>query len=135
MGLRSLLRTPREAASGADFVISSLMDDEVVLAIANGTNGLLAGLRPAAIHIGTSTISPALSAKLEWLHLKSKTNYVAGPVLGCPSAAEAGRLMTFLAGVPECIERKPVGELPSSPVANAWSTVLMLANEGLKTSP
>jgi 3-hydroxyisobutyrate dehydrogenase-like beta-hydroxyacid dehydrogenase len=86
-----LAKTPREAVSGADIVISSLMDDEAVLSITKGKNGVLAGLRPAAIHVGASTVSPSASNKLERLHQTNQTHYIAGPVLGRPSAAEAGR--------------------------------------------
>ena len=101
----TLAKSPAEAASGADVVISSLMDDEAVLSITTGRRGILSSLRPSAIHVGVSTVSPKLSDKLERLHRKSKTHYIAGPVLGRPDAAEAGQLMTFVAGDAAAIER------------------------------
>lgn len=105
----ALARSPAEAVSRADIVISSLMDDEAVLSITTGKQGILAGLRPSAIHVGASTVSPAASDKLEALHRKQRSHYIAGPVLGRPSAAEAGQLMTFVAGDPVLIERvRPV---------------------------
>src|SRR5882672_10000473 len=48
----TLAKSPGEAASGADIVISSLMDDEAVFTITKGKNGILTGLRPSAIHVG-----------------------------------------------------------------------------------
>ncbi len=101
----TLAKSPAEAVARADIVVSSLMDDEAVLSTVTGKQGILASLRPSAIHIGASTVSPNLSDKLERLHRKKNTHYIAGPVLGRPDAAEAGRLTTFLAGDPACIER------------------------------
>ncbi len=101
----ALARSPAEAVSGADIVITSLMNDEAVLSIVTGRTGMLSRMRPAAIHIGASTISPGLSDKLERLHRKKNTHYIAGPVLGRPDAAEAGKLTTFLAGDPASVER------------------------------
>src|SRR5580693_3769179 len=60
--------TPREAVAGADIVVTNLMDDASVLGAAVGENGIFAGMRAGAIHIGTTTISPSLSTKLAELH-------------------------------------------------------------------
>jgi|HubBroStandDraft_6_1064221.scaffolds.fasta_scaffold43747_2 3-hydroxyisobutyrate dehydrogenase-like beta-hydroxyacid dehydrogenase len=101
--------TPREAAASADIVVTNLMDDASVLGSATGDNGILAGMRPNAIHIGTTTISPSLSTRLAELHAAHGSHYVAGPVAGRPDAAAAGKLFTFVAGKPEWLERcRPV---------------------------
>ncbi|MGA7795823.1 MAG: NAD(P)-dependent oxidoreductase [Candidatus Acidiferrales bacterium] len=102
-------RTPREAAAAADIVVTNLMDDASVLGAVSGDNGILAGMRPDAIHIGTTTISPSLSTRLWELHASQGSHYVAGPVAGRPDAAAAGKLFTFVAGKPEWLERcRPV---------------------------
>jgi 3-hydroxyisobutyrate dehydrogenase-like beta-hydroxyacid dehydrogenase len=101
--------TPREAAAAADIVVSNLMDDASVLCAMTGDNGILAGMRPNAIHIGTTTISPSLSTRLGELHAAQGSHYIAGPVAGRPDAAAAGKLFTFVAGKPEWLERcRPV---------------------------
>ena len=101
--------TPREAAAAADIVVTNLMDDASVLGAVSGDNGILAGMRPDAIHIGTTTISPSLSTRLGALHAAQGSHYVAGPVAGRPEAAAAGKLFTFAAGKPEWLERcRPV---------------------------
>ena len=101
--------TPREAAAAADIVVTSLMDDASVLGAATGDTGILAGMRPGAIHIGTTTISPSLSTRLAELHAAQGSYYIAGPVAGRPDAAAAGKLFTFVAGKAECLERcRPV---------------------------
>jgi 3-hydroxyisobutyrate dehydrogenase-like beta-hydroxyacid dehydrogenase len=106
-----LARTPCEAAAGAEFVITNLMDDESVLGAVAGPVGILAGMRAGAVHIGTTTISPGLSTRLAGMHGAQGSHYVAAPVAGRPDAAAAGKLFTFLGGQPEAIERsRPVIE-------------------------
>lgn len=123
----TLAKSPAKAASGADFVISSLMDDEAVLSVTTGKTGILASLRPSAIHIGVSTISPKLSDKLERLHRKKNTHYIAGPVLGRPSAAEAGQLTTFVAGEPAAIDR-------ARPVIASYAPTIIVAGENARAA-
>ena len=98
-------RSPREASATAEVVITSLMDDQSVLDATTGPEGILAGLAPGGIHIGTSTVSPSCAARLAELHAQHGSHYVAAPVVGRPDAAAAGQLMTFAAGDPEAIER------------------------------
>ena len=126
-------RTPREAAAAADIVVTNLMDDASVLDTVTGENGIWAGIRPGAIHVGTTTISPNLSARLGEMHAAHGSHYIAGPVAGRPDAAAAGKLITFLAGKPEPLERArpvisayadrviPMGENPAA--ANSMKLV------------
>jgi 3-hydroxyisobutyrate dehydrogenase-like beta-hydroxyacid dehydrogenase len=104
-------RTPREAASEADIVVTSLMDDKSVFDVVSGEDGILAGMRGGAIHIGTSTISPGASTRCSGLHAAQGSHYLSAPVLGRPDAAAAGKLFTFVAGKSEIIDRsRPVLE-------------------------
>jgi 3-hydroxyisobutyrate dehydrogenase-like beta-hydroxyacid dehydrogenase len=92
------------AAQSADIVISSLADDASLRAVVSGPDGVLSGLRPGAIHIGTSTVSPGLSDELASLHAAAGGRYVAAPVVGRVPAAEAAQLVTFVAGDADAIE-------------------------------
>ena len=104
-------RTPREAAAAADIVVTSLMDDKSVFDVISGEDGILAGMRGGAIHIGTSTISPGASTRCSGLHAAQGSHYLSAPVLGRPDAAAAGKLFTFVAGKSEIIDRsRPVLE-------------------------
>lgn len=94
----------REAASGADVVITSLMDDKSILDNLQGANGILAGMKVGATHICVTTISPECADRLEELHRQHGSRYVSGPVAGRPDAAATGQLMTYLAGAPPAIE-------------------------------
>ncbi len=87
---------PADAARDADVVVTSLMDDASVLGIVQ--SGVLKAMKPGAVHLGASTVSPACSDELARLHAASGTVYVAGPVVGRPDAAAAGELVSFLGG-------------------------------------
>src|SRR5262249_32050955 len=115
-------RSPREAAAASDFVVTSLMDDRSVLDTVTGQDGILAGMRPGAIHIRTTTISPSLSARLGKLHSERRSNSLAAPVGGRPDWAEAGKLFTFVAGNPDVIER-------CRHVLQAYTAEIMLMGE------
>ncbi len=95
--------SPKEAAQNADVVITSLMDDQSVLDVVTGDEGLLAGLRAGGIHIGTSTSSPRLGMHLAELHRAKGNEYLAAPVVGRGDAAKARKLTTFVAGDPDAI--------------------------------
>jgi 3-hydroxyisobutyrate dehydrogenase-like beta-hydroxyacid dehydrogenase len=100
----TLAKSPAAASADADIVISSLADDDAVRAVVSAPDGILAGMRPSAIHIGTSTISPTLSDELGRMHTAAGRRYLAGPVVGRVPAAVAAQLLTFVAGDAECIE-------------------------------
>ena len=115
-------RSPREAAAEADVVITCLMDDRSVLENTTGEDGILAGMRPGAIHIGTSTITPKASTRLAEMHAAHGSHYVAGAVAGHPVQAAAGKLLTFVAGKPEVIER-------CRPVLEAYAAKIILLGD------
>lgn len=91
-----------DTVKDADIVITSLMDDKSVLDTLGA--GLLAAMKPGAIHLGVTTISPNCADELAKLHKEHGTTYVAGPVAGRPNAAADGELLTFLAGDHAAIE-------------------------------
>lgn len=91
----------KSAVADADLVITSLMDDASELALAK--NELLGAMRPGAIHLCATTISPACADQLAALHAAAGTRYVSGPVIGRPDAAAAGSLATYLGGEEQAI--------------------------------
>lgn len=91
-------KTPKEVALNSDIVVSSLRDNNAVLEVISGKDGILAGLQPNKVHVGTSTISPSLSNQLAGMHEKHSSLYLAAPVLGNPIAAQEAKLTTFVAG-------------------------------------
>jgi len=94
-----------DAAAGAQIVVTSLMDDQSVLDATAGAEGLLQRLPPGAVHIGTTTISPRCAGRLAALHAAHGSDYLAAPVMGRPHVAEAGELISLVAGGAGAIER------------------------------
>ena len=89
----------------ADVIFTMLADDRAVNALVMEEDGLLAQMRPGAVHVSCSTISVALSAQLAEAHTRAGQEYVAAPVFGRPDAAAAGKLYLAVAGKPTTIER------------------------------
>ena len=114
--------TAREAAAAADVVITSLMDDKSVLDVVQACDGMLAGMRPDAVHACVTTISPECADELESLHRGHGSFYVSAPVAGRPDAAASGRLASFLGGPANAVE----GLMPA---CKSYSTSVTVISE------
>ncbi|MGO9006754.1 MAG: NAD(P)-dependent oxidoreductase [Beijerinckiaceae bacterium] len=112
--------TVSDTVHDADVVITCLMDDKSVLGTLEG--GLLKAMKPGAVHLGATTISPLCADELARRHKEAGTVYVAGPVVGRPDAAAAGELFTLLAGEPAAIETV-------MPVCKAYSNLVKPISE------
>ena len=111
--------SPREAATGADVVVTNLMDDASVLDTVTGGDGIPAGLGAGRIHVDTTTISPRCARHLAELHVELGSRFVAGPGVGRPDVAAREELRTFLAGEAGAIEEcRPVVDAYTSLVLN-----------------
>lgn len=114
--------TPREAVAEAEIAVTSLMDDSSVLALTQGADGLLAGLRPGAVHACVTTISPACADELEQRHAAHGSAYVSAPVVGRPDAAARGALASFIAGAADATARL-------EPLCTAYSQVVKVVSQ------
>jgi 3-hydroxyisobutyrate dehydrogenase-like beta-hydroxyacid dehydrogenase len=129
----------REAAQGADALITMLADDAAVEASVLGDGGALGALGARGVHVSMSTISPDLSRRLARAHREAKERYVAAPVVGRPQAAEEGELVLVVAGDPDAVgdmkvvfdaagkETHVVGEEPEQANAVKLAVNLFLA--------
>jgi 3-hydroxyisobutyrate dehydrogenase-like beta-hydroxyacid dehydrogenase len=81
-----------------------LADDGAVESVVFGDAGVVSNLRKGGIHISSSTISVALSAKMAAAHAASGQRFVSAPVFGRPEAAAAGLLFVAVAGAPDAID-------------------------------
>jgi len=91
--------------SACDAVLTSLPDDEALTAVALHPEGLAHVMRPGAVHISMSTVSPDLSRLLVAEHEARGQGYVAAPVLGNPDLARARHLFVLAAGRPAALEQ------------------------------
>jgi 3-hydroxyisobutyrate dehydrogenase-like beta-hydroxyacid dehydrogenase len=87
-----------------DAVITMLADDDAVESVVFSDGGIIGILLAAAIHISSSTISVALSERLEAAHAKAGQRFVAAPVFGRPDVAAAGQLFVVAAGAPDAVK-------------------------------
>ena len=95
----------RLARDFADFasvpcVVTMLADDRAVTSLVLDPGGLADRMAEGAVHVEASTISVALSRRLDEEHRRRGQSYVAAPVLGRPEAARAGELVVLAGGAP-----------------------------------
>ena len=90
--------TPAAAAAEASVVITSLFDDASAIETCRRSDGLVAAMKRGAVHVSTTTISPACANELQTMHGEAGQRFVAAPVIGRPPAAEAGALIALVAG-------------------------------------
>ena len=92
--------TPKQAASGMDFVITMVADPPAVKAVAHGDDGLLSGLDQGAVWIDCSTVGPKESLGFAHETKALGAQFLEAPVTGSKAPAESGDL-TFLVGGPK----------------------------------
>jgi 3-hydroxyisobutyrate dehydrogenase-like beta-hydroxyacid dehydrogenase len=90
--------TPREVAEAADVVFSMVTDDTALTTITEGPDGVLAGLRPGAVYVEMSTVSPQTSRKLAERVRATGAVMIDAPVSGSVPAAETGTLSIMVGG-------------------------------------
>jgi len=101
--------TPREAASGAQFVMMCVGNDDDVRAVAFGANGALAGMGKGAVLVDHTTASAIVARELHAECKKRGVGFVDAPVSGGQAGAVNGQLGIMCGGEPADFERaKPV---------------------------
>jgi 3-hydroxyisobutyrate dehydrogenase-like beta-hydroxyacid dehydrogenase len=93
--------TPREVAAAADIVFSMVTDDTALTAITSGPDGILAGLRPGAVYVDMSTVSPRVSRELADRVHAAGAAMLDAPVSGSVPAAQSGALSIMVGGTEE----------------------------------
>jgi len=97
--------TPRQVAAAADVVLSSVADDAALDAVATGSDGILAGLRPGTVYADMSTVSPQVSQGLAQRVRGLGAEMLDAPVSGSAPQAEAGQLTIMVGGAERAFER------------------------------
>jgi 3-hydroxyisobutyrate dehydrogenase-like beta-hydroxyacid dehydrogenase len=105
VGLGAGVAETPAAACASGLVATMLADDHAVEAVAFGDDGIVQALPKGGVHISHSTISTALSRRLEEEHRQNGQSFVSAPVFGRPEAAQAARLVVVAAGPPDAVER------------------------------
>jgi 3-hydroxyisobutyrate dehydrogenase-like beta-hydroxyacid dehydrogenase len=95
----------KELASKCDIVFTLVSDDAAINEITLNEDGIAANLKQGGIHVSISTISPTASEKLAEHHTSLNQHYVAAPVMGRPTAAEARKLNFLVSGNPDAVQK------------------------------
>jgi 3-hydroxyisobutyrate dehydrogenase-like beta-hydroxyacid dehydrogenase len=90
--------TPREVATAADVVITSVPDDEALNVAAGGPNGLVAGLTPGTIWVDVSTVSPSASREIAGRVQAVGATMLDAPVSGSVPQVRTGSLTIMVGG-------------------------------------
>jgi len=103
-GLR-LADSPREVGAACDVVFTMVTDGAALDAVTRGPEGLLAGLRPDAVLVEMSTVSPAAVRALGAEVAARGAALLDAPVSGSPATLEAGQLSFMVGGEAAALER------------------------------
>ena len=90
--------TARAVAQGCDLIVTMLPTSDVVAAVLDGPDGVLAGLRPGALLIDMSSGAPARTRELAALVEAAGGRLVDAPVSGGVPRARTGELAIMLGG-------------------------------------
>lgn len=96
--------TPREAAEGADIIVSMVADDDASRAVWLGPSGALESAKPRAIVIESSTLTPDWVRELAGKARERGCRFLDAPVTGSRPHAAAGQLVLFIGGDAETLE-------------------------------
>jgi 3-hydroxyisobutyrate dehydrogenase-like beta-hydroxyacid dehydrogenase len=107
----TLADSPREATEAGDVVFVMVTDGEAMKRVAEGPDGLLAGLSPGKVVCDISTISPALSREMAEKVRGTGADMMDCPVSGSVITLQQGQLSVMVGGRRETFERlKPLLE-------------------------
>lgn len=97
--------TAASAAADADFVVSSLADDQALIDVYLGEEGIASGIRQGAMAIDTSTVDPTTILRIGEALDDSGVSFVDCPVSGSVSTVDAGMLAIMAGGDSKAIDR------------------------------
>src|SRR5690606_17646420 len=97
--------TPREAAAGAEIIVTCLPTSREVEAAVEGGDGLLAGAEAGAVLVDCTSGDPASSRRLAERLAARGIGFLDAPVSGGTNGAEAGTLTIMVGGDGEALER------------------------------
>lgn len=98
--------SPREAATGADWVCAMVTDDAASRSVwLDGEHGLLSGLKHGALATEFSTLTPGWVRELSGRVKEVGAHWLDAPVVGSRGQAEAGTLVHLVGGESHALDR------------------------------
>jgi 3-hydroxyisobutyrate dehydrogenase len=110
----AMKETPREAAQGADFVISCVGNDDDLRSVCLGDDGAFSGMKEGAIFVDHTTVSAAVTRELYEAADAQQISFVDAPISGGQAGAENGQLSIMCGGDEGAFDRAlPIMEVYS----------------------
>jgi 3-hydroxyisobutyrate dehydrogenase-like beta-hydroxyacid dehydrogenase len=100
-----LEESPRAVAEQADVVFTMVTNVPALRAVAEGEDGIIAGLGPGKVWVDMTTAAPAVSRELAERVQETGADMVDAPVSGSVSTLEEGRLSIMVGGNEETFRR------------------------------
>jgi 3-hydroxyisobutyrate dehydrogenase-like beta-hydroxyacid dehydrogenase len=120
--------SPREVTAASDVVLTTVTNSDAVMKIAEGPDGILAGLTAGKLLVEMSTISPIVSRELAARVREKGGDMVDAPISGSPATIEQGKVAFMVGGRRDTFDRvKPVLE-------DIGPTVTYVGENGLAVS-
>jgi 3-hydroxyisobutyrate dehydrogenase-like beta-hydroxyacid dehydrogenase len=101
--------SPRAVAAGADITFAMVTNSAALSTVAEGSEGLLAGLSAGKIFVDISTVSPSASRALAAKVREKGADMMDAPVSGSVITLQQGKLSVMVGGRRETFEKvKPI---------------------------
>lgn len=111
--------TAREAATGAEFVMTCVGNDDDLRQVCSGPDGAFAGMSAGAIHVDHTTVSAQVTRELAEIAAAQGVAFVDAPVSGGQAGAENGVLSVMCGGDAAAYEK-------AEPVIAAYARICRL---------
>lgn len=103
--------TPRAVAEAADVIFSSVANSAALTSIAEGPDGILAGLSKGKLYVDMSTVGVATSRAIAAKAREKGADMLDAPVSGSVATLKVGRMSLIVGGRRESFDRiKPILE-------------------------
>lgn len=102
-------KSPKDAATGADLILLSLPNWDIVRDVVEGTDGVLEGAQKGKVIIDMGTSPPARTAAMAEVVAKRGIDWMDVPISGSSAQARVGNMVFMVGGRAEAFEKvKPV---------------------------
>jgi 3-hydroxyisobutyrate dehydrogenase len=112
----ALAKTPREAAEGAEFVMSCVGNDDDLRSICKGADGAFAGMSAGSVFVDHTTVSAKVTRELHAIAEQTGISFVDAPISGGQAGAENGFLSVMCGGDQAAYER-------AEPIIDAYARI------------
>ena len=108
--------TPREAATGADFVMACVGNDDDLRAVCQGADGAFAGMARDTVFVDHTTVSAKVTRELYTVAHAAGIAFIDAPISGGQAGAENGVLSVMCGGDEAAYDR-------TAPIVDAYSRI------------